>query len=127
MRTDFNPSIFHQKFIVRDSDALLTGSTNFTNTGTTQNLNHLIVIEDRQVAKIYNREFTEIRQGRFGRRNEGHDEKPPEVVVSNVPVRVLFAPDHNPEMDIMKQMLKAQRSITSRCTPSPNPPASTTQ
>ena len=43
-RTDYNPKIFHQKFIVRDigvsgSDrrAVLTGSTNFTPTGTHRN------------------------------------------------------------------------------------------
>src|SRR3546814_16616078 len=37
-RADYNPDIFHQKFIIRDSGgsrrALLTGSTNFTPTGT---------------------------------------------------------------------------------------------
>ena len=33
------------------------------------------------------------------------------VVVSSVSVRVLFAPDHNPEMEIMKQMLKARERI----------------
>ena len=31
--------------------------------------------------------------------------------VSNVPVKVLFAPDHAPEMEIMKQMIKARERI----------------
>ena len=78
VNSDFNTNIFHQKFIVRDSNALLTGSTNFTDTGTSTNLNHLIIIHDQEVAKIYSREFKEISQGRFGRYSMGHDEKPKE-------------------------------------------------
>ncbi len=111
VRSDFNPHIFHQKFIIRDSSAVLTGSTNFTETGTTNNLNHIVVVEDKAIAKVYGREFREIRQGHFGKLNEGHDPKPPEAKVSEIPIRVLFAPDHSPEMDIMKQMLKAQERI----------------
>lgn len=111
VRSDYNPSIFHQKFIIRDNSAVLTGSTNFTDTGTTNNLNHIVIIEDETIAKIYSKEFREIRQGHFGKLDEGHDPKPPEVVVSQIPVRILFAPDHSPEMDIMKQMLKAKKRI----------------
>lgn len=111
LKLDYNTSIFHQKFIVRDGNALLTGSTNFTPTGTHNNLNHIVIVRDPKVAKIYAREFREIQQGHFGKLNEGHDATPSDVVVSNVPIRVLFAPDHNPEMEIMKQMLKAKKRI----------------
>lgn len=111
VKTDFNPNIFHQKFIVRDRRAVLTGSTNFTPTGTAQNLNHVIIVHDRDIAKIYAREYKEIQQGHFGKLNEGHDPAPPRVDISNVPIRVVFAPDHNPEMEIMKQMQKAKKRI----------------
>ena len=111
VRTDFNPEIFHQKFIVRDREAVLTGSTNFTPTGVARNLNHVVIVRDREVAKIYQREFKEIRQGRFGKLNEGHDPAPPDLTVSQVPIRIAFAPDHNPEMEIMKQMLKAKQRV----------------
>ena len=111
VKSDYNPYIFHQKFIIRDGKALLTGSTNFTDTGTSTNLNHLVLIHDKKVAKIYGREFREIQQGHFGKLDEGHDPVPDEETVSGVPVKILFAPDHNPEMEIMKQMAKAQKSI----------------
>jgi len=111
VKSDFNPSIFHQKFIVRDRSALLTGSTNFTDTGTSTNLNHLVIIDDIDVARIYSREFREIMQGHFGKLDEGHDPAPDVVRVSDVPVKVLFAPDHNPEMEIMKQMARARKRI----------------
>jgi phosphatidylserine/phosphatidylglycerophosphate/cardiolipin synthase-like enzyme len=111
IKTDYNTSIFHQKFIVRDRASLLTGSTNFTPTGTHANLNHVVIVHDAKVAKLYAREFRELQQGHFGKRNEGHDPAPDDVVVSDVPIRVLFAPDHNPEMEIMKQMMKARHRI----------------
>jgi len=97
VKTDYNTSIFHQKFIVRDRTAVLTGSTNFTATGTHTNLNHIIVIHDKRIASVYAREFREIQRGHFGKYNEGHDSIPEDSVVSDVPVRILFAPDHNPE------------------------------
>jgi phosphatidylserine/phosphatidylglycerophosphate/cardiolipin synthase-like enzyme len=111
VRSDYNSKIFHQKFIVRDGSALLTGSTNFTDTGTSTNLNHVVIVRSRKVANLYTREYREIQQGHFGKLNEGHDEKPADVTVSNVPIRVLFAPDHNPEMEIMKQMMKSRSRI----------------
>lgn len=111
VKVDFNGGIFHQKFIIRDRSSLLTGSTNFTPTGTHANLNHIVIIHDKEVAKIYTREFKEIQNGHFGKLNEGHDKAPNDVEVSKVPIRVLFAPDHNPEMEIMKQMLKARERI----------------
>jgi len=111
VKVDYNASIFHQKFMVRDRSSVLTGSTNFTPTGTHHNLNHLVIVHDEKVAKIYAREFKEISQGKFGKRNEGHDPHPPLVTVSDIPIKVLFAPDHAPEMEIMKQMMKAKKRI----------------
>ena len=111
VKSDYNPKIFHQKFIIRDSSAILSGSTNFTDTGVSTNLNHVIIIHNKDVAKIYNKEFREIQQGHFGKLNEGHDPVPDLVDASNVPIKILFAPDHNPEMEIMKQMLRAKNRI----------------
>ena len=111
VRTDFNSGIFHQKFIIRDRKDLLTGSTNFTPTGVGKNLNHVVIVKDPDVAKIYSREFREISQGHFGKLNEGHDPVPPIVNVSDIPVKILFAPDHSPEMEIMKQIAKAKEQV----------------
>jgi phosphatidylserine/phosphatidylglycerophosphate/cardiolipin synthase-like enzyme len=111
VNTDFNKSIFHQKFIIRDSKSILTGSTNFTKTGTSENLNHIVIIHDEKIAKIYKKEFAEIQQGHFGKLNEGHDTKPREEQVSGIRVKILFAPDHDPEMEIMKQIAKAKSRV----------------
>ena len=115
VRTDYNPNIIHQKFIVRDikkgKTALLTGSTNFTPTGTRNNLNHLVVVDGKSLANEYAREFEEIWGGTFGTARLRHDPKPRRQRISGVRVKALFAPDHSPEMEIMKQMLKAKRRI----------------
>lgn len=111
VRSDFNPATFHQKFMVRDGGAVLTGSANFTTTDCHRNLNHVVVVDSRKLANIYAAEFAEIAQGHFGALNEGHDPAPPVVEAGGVPIWCVFAPDHNPEMEIMKQMLKARERI----------------
>jgi len=97
--------------MIRDSSSVLTGSTNFTDTGTSKNLNHIAIINDKKIAGIYNKEYTEIQEGHFGKLNEGRDPKPRQETILGLPVKVLFAPDHNPEMEIMKQMAKAKERI----------------
>jgi phosphatidylserine/phosphatidylglycerophosphate/cardiolipin synthase-like enzyme len=119
-RTDYNPDIFHQKFIVRDSGepnrALLTGSTNFTPTGVgshahRKNLNHVVIVHDQWVCNEYDAEFAEIWQGTFGKVRNRHDPSPRNNRVAGITVRALFAPDHAPEMEIMKQILKARERV----------------
>ncbi|MEO1028354.1 MAG: phospholipase D-like domain-containing protein [Pseudomonadota bacterium] len=110
VKLDFNPKIFHQKFMIL-GNSVLTGSTNFTDTGVTKNLNHIVVIEDAEIANAYKKEFSEISKGRFGRESLDRDEKPREADVSGMRVKPLFAPDHAPEMEIMKQILKAKTRI----------------
>src|SRR3546814_6863440 len=95
--------IFHQKFIIRDSGgsrrALLTGSTNFTPTGTgshgtRKNLNHLVILHDQWVCNDYDAEFAEIWQGTFGKLRSRHGPSQRNNTVAGVSVRALFAPDH---------------------------------
>ncbi|MEE6259817.1 phospholipase D-like domain-containing protein [Plantactinospora sonchi] len=112
VKADYNPAIFHQKFAVRDyrgragaRSAVLTGSANFTGTDCHRNLNHLVVFHDVRICREYADEFGRLRQGRFGRGEHGR--VPSTYNVGGVPVKVLFAPDHTPELEIMKQMLKA--------------------
>ena len=116
MRGDFNPKIFHQKFILRDyydgkatnpgNPALLSGSANFTVTDTHVNLNHVFVFHSAYVSRQYELEFLQLRHGMFGRGL--HGDVPATYDLGGVPVKVLFAPDHTPELELMKQMLKGQ-------------------
>lgn len=116
VRGDFNPQIFHQKFVLRDYDgragptsALLSGSANFTLTDTHRNLNHVFVFRNAFVCRQYATEVAQLRAGSFGRGM--HGDVPKVYDLAGVPVKVLFAPDHTPELEIVKQMLKGTREI----------------
>jgi phosphatidylserine/phosphatidylglycerophosphate/cardiolipin synthase-like enzyme len=127
VKADFNRDIFHQKFVLRDyrlskrdgnltegrgvkaSAALLTGSANFTHTDCHTNLNHVFVFHDKRVCRQYRDEFDEIAKGEFGRRQ--HGDVPRAYNVGGVPVKVLFAPDHTPELELIKQILKAEKEV----------------
>jgi phosphatidylserine/phosphatidylglycerophosphate/cardiolipin synthase-like enzyme len=117
VRGDFNPELFHQKFILRDfrdgktlpSSALLTGSANFTLTDTHRNLNHVVVLDSAYVCRQYETEVKQLRVGSFGR--GWHGEVPRTYDLAGVPAKILFAPDHAPELEIMKQMLKGAREV----------------
>jgi phosphatidylserine/phosphatidylglycerophosphate/cardiolipin synthase-like enzyme len=113
--SDLNPETYHQKFIVRDPEGsragVLTGSTNFTPTGTGSNLNHVVILHSKRVAGLYLDEFVEAWTGTFGEKSERHGPAPKTYDVSKVRVKVLFAPDHTPELEIMKQMLKGSQRV----------------
>jgi phosphatidylserine/phosphatidylglycerophosphate/cardiolipin synthase-like enzyme len=119
VKGDFNPDIFHQKFILRDfrdgkstkpgNPALLSGSANFTTTDTHSNLNHVFVFHNSAVCRQYETEFAAISLGRFGR--EIHGDVPKLFDLAGVPAKVLFAPVHTPELEIMKQMLKGAKEV----------------
>lgn len=116
VRSDFNPKIFHQKFIVRDRNAVLTGSTNFTPTGVGTsaiggNLNHILVVKDKKFATEFEREFREISNGNFGKNVGSRNESPPPITVDGIDLKICFSPDHNPEMEIMKQIAKSRQRI----------------
>ncbi|KQV67881.1 hypothetical protein ASC64_11845 [Nocardioides sp. Root122] len=117
VRGDYNPRIFHQKFVLRDyegtatpTSALLSGSANFTVTDCHQNLNHVFVFRNAFVCRQYATEVEQLRRGSFGRGL--HGDVPKTYDLAGVPVKVLFAPDHTPELEIMKQMLKGTEEIT---------------
>ncbi len=119
VKADLNSKIFHQKFIIRDyrngktqgKAALLTGSTNFTKTGTHKNLNHVIIFHDYRICRAYAKEFNEIMNGTFGKLRTREPNSSRIVNIKGVPVKILFGPDDNPELEIIKQMLKARNYL----------------
>jgi phosphatidylserine/phosphatidylglycerophosphate/cardiolipin synthase-like enzyme len=114
-KIDFNPKIFHHKFIIRDRgearEAVLTGSTNFTTTGTHRNLNHVVIFHDIGVAAAYQSEFDQLRDGIFGARSPKLTSTDPLTLdIEGSPVQIMFSPDNNPELRIVNEILKAQTS-----------------
>jgi phosphatidylserine/phosphatidylglycerophosphate/cardiolipin synthase-like enzyme len=118
VKADYNPKIFHQKFMIRDyrgtnraTSAILTGSTNFTFTGTHKNYNHIVIFHDYRICRAYLLEFNEIRSGNFGALRLRENDIPRSYNLKGVPVRILFAPEDSPELEIVKQMLKCSQRL----------------
>jgi phosphatidylserine/phosphatidylglycerophosphate/cardiolipin synthase-like enzyme len=111
VKLDFNVDTFHQKFMTRDGNAVLTGSANFTSTGTRANLNNVIIINDKKVTDIYEKEFRRMQQGQFDTVDTSTDDMPPDVIVSSIPIRVRFSPHQNPEAEIVQLINSAKERI----------------
>jgi phosphatidylserine/phosphatidylglycerophosphate/cardiolipin synthase-like enzyme len=116
VKGDYNPAIFHQKFVLRDyrgkampTSGLLTGSANFTGTDTHKNLNNVFIFNDHRVCRDYLTEVQHLGGGDFGRGS--HGEVPKTYGLGGVPVKVLFAPDHTPELEVIKQMLRCEKRL----------------
>ena len=113
-KIDFNPKIFHHKFVIRDKGkakaAVLTGSTNFTVTDTHRNLNHLAIFHDDGVVAAYDSEFDQLWDGIFGARSPNLTATDPLTLnIEGTEVQILFSPDNNPELRIVNEILKAQQ------------------
>lgn len=66
VRADDRAALMHNKFWIFDGQILWTGSTNITVSGIFQQDNNVLVIHSPEVATIYEREFAEMWDGKFG-------------------------------------------------------------
>jgi phosphatidylserine/phosphatidylglycerophosphate/cardiolipin synthase-like enzyme len=112
-KIDFNPKIFHQKFVIRDAGqpgaAVLTGSANFTTTDTHRNLNHVVIFHHDGVVTAYETEFDQLWEGVFGSRSPKlTDNDPFRFLIEGAEVQIAFSPDNNPELRIVNEVLHAQ-------------------
>jgi len=60
VRLDNNPYAMHNKVIIIDTKAVVTGSYNFTKSADTQNDENVLIIHSPNVAEIYLREFESL-------------------------------------------------------------------
>jgi len=120
IQADRNPAIFHNKFVIRDKDkdtaALLTGSTNFTDTGTRRHYNHILALHFKGVRKAYfeildryQEEFDELLSGTFGNKQPTQEIKT--YRIGNTRLTVLFSPDNDPDDYLLKTVLDAKETL----------------
>jgi phosphatidylserine/phosphatidylglycerophosphate/cardiolipin synthase-like enzyme len=111
-KIDFNPRIFHQKFVIRDAGqpgaAVLTGSANFTTTDTHRNLNHVVIFHHDGIVAAYETEFDQLWEGVFGARSRRTSTDPFKFLIEGTEIQIAFSPDHNPELRIVNEILHAQ-------------------
>jgi len=117
-RDDGGSGTMHHKFLVIDTQRVVTGSVNFTlsdmhgdpdDERTLGNVNHLLAIDSRELAAAYTEEFALLWGGRTGR------DKPVRplrtVMVGDARVGVLFGPQSGIDALIAEQLARAQRRI----------------
>ena len=63
---DTSDTLMHNKFFIFDSNCVFTGSMNLTSTGSGgYNSNVAIIMRNKEIAKIYENEFFDMRKGNF--------------------------------------------------------------
>jgi len=105
--TDNRNALMHNKFCVGDGTRVLTGSFNPT-FGGLDDENNLVLIESKSIARNYEDEFQEFRQGIFGR---GNRVKNPVVVINGTRVENYFCPDDWCSDKVLKTLNLAEKSV----------------
>jgi phosphatidylserine/phosphatidylglycerophosphate/cardiolipin synthase-like enzyme len=90
------PDLMHHKYAVRDSEAVWTGSANWTIDSWSRQENVLAIVEDGQVGKRFAANFEELWEKRDVERS-GFGE-PDAVSVGGAQVRAWFTPGHGEEL-----------------------------
>lgn len=111
IKTDYSLSDFmHNKFMVIDSFLTWTGSYNPGETGSWRDNNNVIIISSTRVAAIYEDEFLEMWEGKFGKGSPGPTLNP-RTQIGQVMVESYFAPEDPCVRRLIELILGAEKSI----------------
>lgn len=105
------PDLMHHKYVVRDGEAVWTGSTNWTDDSWTRQENVLAVVESRELAKAFTLNFEELWRDPVVERS-GRVE-PRTVEVGGIKVRPWFTPGNGDALShrIAKWIAKARHRV----------------
>jgi phosphatidylserine/phosphatidylglycerophosphate/cardiolipin synthase-like enzyme len=106
----------HNKFAVIDGKFVFTGSFNLTDNGTSRNNNNAILIQSRELARLYQDEFKEMFEHRiFGNKEEAGAfapfRKSKIIRRPDISFEVLFSPENDIQKRILSEIGKAEKSI----------------
>jgi len=118
---DDNPKIMHDKFAIRDHGnanmALLTGSTNFTNTGVRNNYNNLFIVNFEgekkpyfELADVYQAEFNRLFSGKFGSKKKAISEIQT-FRIGQTRITPLMSPNFDPDDMLLEVILGANSTL----------------
>ena len=108
---DNRSALMHNKFIVRDQQAVWTGSLNFTKNGVERNHNNAVAISDPGLARLYQAEFEEMFLDRaFGPRSP-RQELPAIFELPELTLEALFSPEDPVRQRLLDLLKGAKRSI----------------
>ncbi|MEA3515371.1 MAG: phospholipase D-like domain-containing protein [Nanoarchaeota archaeon] len=105
---DTSEQLSHNKFCVIDRKIVWTGSFNPTERGNTKNNNNAIVIYSAQLAENYEKEFSELWKGDFGK---GEKTKIKVINISGMIVENYFCPEDNCAAKVIGEIRNARESV----------------
>ncbi len=108
---DQREGLMHDKFMVIDGYAVWTGSLNFTETGTYNDYNQIVEVNNTKLAQDYTSEFEEMFvDGQFGPNGTANTPYP-NVTVDGYRVQVYFSPDDGVAEHLVDLINGAQKSV----------------
>jgi len=112
-------SVMHNKFVIIDTNIVMTGSMNFGNGSMNLDYNNFLIIADSSLAYNYKKEFNEmwgssnanynIANSRFG--NAKTDNTTHNFSIGATPVELYFSPSDNTTKKILNAISTAQHTI----------------
>jgi phosphatidylserine/phosphatidylglycerophosphate/cardiolipin synthase-like enzyme len=110
VRDDSRTALMHNKFWIFDNRIVWTGSTNITVNGIFKQNNNTLVLESPELAAIYEREFQEMWDGKFGPKSPSTFGQQT-AIVNGMQVEALFASEDPVINRIYEVVGAAQESI----------------
>ncbi len=105
------PDLMHHKFVVRDGDAVLTGSTNWTDDSWSRQENVIVTVGSSHIAYAYALAFDQLWDDGIVAHSGRVDPRPEEVGAARV--RAWFCPEHGEALShrVAKHVGKARERI----------------
>jgi phosphatidylserine/phosphatidylglycerophosphate/cardiolipin synthase-like enzyme len=105
------PDLMHHKFVVRDGEAVWTGSTNWTDDSWSRQENVIVTVTSREIAYGYTLAFRQLWDDGIVERSGKVDPRPADV--DGARVRAWFTPEHGEALShrIAKHLGKARERI----------------
>jgi phosphatidylserine/phosphatidylglycerophosphate/cardiolipin synthase-like enzyme len=105
------PDLMHHKFVVRDGEAVWTGSTNWTDDSWSRQENVIVTLESRELAYAYTLAFGQLWESGVVEHSGRVDPRP--VDVGSARVRPWFTPEHGEALShrVAKHIGKARKRV----------------
>jgi phosphatidylserine/phosphatidylglycerophosphate/cardiolipin synthase-like enzyme len=105
------PDLMHHKFVVRDGDAVWSGSTNWTDDSWSRQENVIVTVESRGIAYAYTLAFGQLWESGLVAHSGLVDPRPEEVGAARV--RAWFCPENGEALShrVAKHIGKAQQRV----------------
>jgi phosphatidylserine/phosphatidylglycerophosphate/cardiolipin synthase-like enzyme len=110
------PDLMHHKYVVRDGEAVLTGSTNWTDDSWSRQENVLVTVASPALAAAFTADFEELWS--TGEVERSGFVEPDPVEVGGVEVRPWFTPGHGEELSLrIAARIRRARQRVRICSP----------